>query len=48
MLQLLIGLQSPMRFKPPICKRLQGAVYARRRVRRRAFVLQVPSKCGAL
>jgi hypothetical protein len=31
-----------MRFKPSICKRLQGAVDARRRVRRRNFVLQVP------
>ncbi|MGB5422399.1 MAG: hypothetical protein WBN03_09575, partial [Desulfobacterales bacterium] len=31
-----------MRFKPPNCKRLQGAADARRRVRRRTFVLQVP------
>jgi hypothetical protein len=31
-----------MRFKPPHCKRLQGAADARRRVRRRPFVLQVP------
>ena len=31
-----------MRFKPPNCKRLQGAEDARRRVRRRTFVLQVP------
>ena len=31
-----------MRFKPPNCKRLQGAADARRRVRRRPFVLQVP------
>ena len=31
-----------MRFKPPICKRLQGAADARRRARRRTFVLQVP------
>jgi len=36
------GLQSPMRFKPPHCKRLQGAADARRRARRRPFVLQVP------
>jgi hypothetical protein len=35
-------LQSPMRFKPPNCKRLQGAADARRRARRRTFVLQVP------
>ncbi len=31
-----------MRFKPPNCKRLQGAADARRRARRRTFVLQVP------
>jgi hypothetical protein len=32
-----------MRFKPPNCKRLQGAADARRRARRRPFfVLQVP------
>ena len=31
-----------MRFKPTNCKRLQGAADARRRVRRRTFVLQVP------
>ena len=31
-----------MRFKPPNRKRLQGAEDARRRVRRRTFVLQVP------
>ena len=31
-----------MRFKPPNCKRSQGAADARRRVRRRTFVLQVP------
>jgi hypothetical protein len=31
-----------MRFKPPKCKRLQGAADARRRARRRSFVLQVP------
>jgi len=31
-----------MRFKPPHCKRLQGAADARRRARRRPFVLQVP------
>jgi hypothetical protein len=31
-----------MRFKPPNCKRLQGAADARRRVRRGTFVLQVP------
>ena len=37
-----MGLQSPMRFKPPNCKRLRGAADARRRVRRRTFVLQVP------
>jgi hypothetical protein len=30
-----------MRFKPLHCKRLQGAADARRRVRRRTFVLQV-------
>ncbi|MFZ1956731.1 MAG: hypothetical protein WAU34_14670, partial [Desulfobacterales bacterium] len=36
------GLQSPMRFKKPNCKRLQGAADARRRVRRRTFGLQVP------
>jgi hypothetical protein len=35
------GLQSPMRFKLPNCKRLQGAADARRRARRRTFVLQV-------
>jgi len=38
----LTGLQSPMRFKSPNCKRSQGAADARRRVRRRTFVLQVP------
>jgi hypothetical protein len=37
------GLQSPMRFKPPNCNRLQGAADARRRVRRRSFILQVPA-----
>jgi len=31
-----------MRFKPPHFKRLQGAADARRRARRRPFVLQVP------
>jgi hypothetical protein len=31
-----------MRFKPTIRKRLQGAADARRRARRRTFVLQVP------
>ena len=31
-----------MHFKPPHCKRLQGAADASRRVRRRTFVLQVP------
>ena len=31
-----------MRFKQPNCKRLQGAADARRRARRRTFVLQVP------
>ena len=31
-----------MRFKPRNCKRLQGAAGARRRARRRPFVLQVP------
>jgi hypothetical protein len=31
-----------MRFKPPNCKRLQGAADARRRARKRTFVLQVP------
>ena len=31
-----------MRFKPLICKRSQGAADARRRARRRTFVLQVP------
>ena len=31
-----------MRFKPPNCKRLQDAADARRRARRRTFVLQVP------
>jgi hypothetical protein len=31
-----------MRFKPPNCKRLQCAANARRRARRRTFVLQVP------
>ena len=31
-----------MPFKPPDCKRLQGAADARRRARRRPFVLQVP------
>ena len=31
-----------MRFKPPNCKRLQGAADARRRARGRTFVLQVP------
>ena len=35
-------LQNPMRFKPSNCKHLQGAADARRRVRRRTFVLQVP------
>ena len=30
-----------MRFKPPNCKRLQGAADARCRARRRTFVLQV-------
>jgi hypothetical protein len=30
-----------MRFKPPNCKRLQGAAGARRWVRGRTFVLQV-------
>jgi hypothetical protein len=37
------GLQSQMRFKKPNCKRLQGAADARRRVRRRTFVHQVPN-----
>jgi len=40
-------LQSPMRFKPPNCMRLQGAAEERRRAFRRPFVLQVPSRCGA-
>jgi hypothetical protein len=31
-----------MHFKPPNCMRLQGAADARRRVRRRPFVPQVP------
>jgi hypothetical protein len=31
-----------MRFKPPNCMRLQGAADARRRVRKRTFVLQMP------
>ena len=31
-----------MRLKPPYCKRLQGAADARRWVRGRPFVLQVP------
>ena len=31
-----------MRFKQPHCKRLQGAADARRRARKRTFVLQVP------
>ncbi len=31
-----------MRFKPPNCKHLQGAADARRRARRRTFVLQTP------
>ena len=31
-----------MRFKPPSCKRLQGAADVRRRARRCTFVLQVP------
>jgi hypothetical protein len=31
-----------MRFKPTNCKRLQGVADARRRARRRTFVLQVP------
>ena len=31
-----------MRFKPPICRRLQGAADARRWARRRTFILQVP------
>jgi hypothetical protein len=31
-----------MRFKLPNCRRLQGAADARRRARRRTFVLQVP------
>ena len=31
-----------MRFKPPNCTRLQGAADARRRVRTRTLVLQVP------
>ena len=31
-----------MRSKPPNCKRLQGAADARRRARRRTFILQVP------
>ena len=35
-------MQRPMRFKPPNCMRLQGAADARRRARRRTFVLQVP------
>jgi hypothetical protein len=42
-------MQSPMRFKPPNCKRLQGAADARRRARRRIFVRQVPdNKTGAV
>jgi hypothetical protein len=32
-----------MRFKQPNCRRLQGAADARRRARRRTFVLQVPA-----
>jgi hypothetical protein len=35
-------LAKPIRFKPPNCKRLQGAVEVRRRMRRRTFVLRVP------
>jgi hypothetical protein len=35
-------LHNPMRFKPPHCKRLQGAPDERRRARKRIFVLQVP------
>ncbi len=35
--------QSPMRFKPTNCMRLQGVADARRRARRRTFVLQVPN-----
>jgi hypothetical protein len=31
-----------MRFKPPNCKRLQGAAEARRWAHRRTFVLHVP------
>ncbi|MGB5424436.1 MAG: hypothetical protein WBN03_19890, partial [Desulfobacterales bacterium] len=36
------GLQTPMRFKPPNFRRLQGAADVRRRARRRTFVLQAP------
>jgi hypothetical protein len=36
------GLLSPVRFKSPSYKRLQDAADARRRARRRPFVLQVP------
>jgi len=38
------GQQSPMRFKPHNCKRLQGVVDAGRRARRRLFILRVLGK----
>ena len=37
------GLQRPMRFKPPNCKRLQGAADARRRARRRLLYFKCPT-----
>ena len=37
----LTGLQRPMCLRPQNCKRLQDAADARRRARRRTFVLQV-------
>ena len=41
-LQPFTELQGPMRFNPTDCKHLQGAADARRRIRRRPFILQVP------
>jgi hypothetical protein len=35
------GLEGPMRFNPTIYSRSQGAIYVRRRARKRTFVLQV-------
>jgi hypothetical protein len=40
------GLERPMSATPPDRKRLQGAVAARRRVRRRPAVLQVPGNAA--